>query len=360
MLEATLPIEQETDFMEYISDLVNSGAIDVMLGLGQRIGLFAVLQDCPSATSEEIASAANYSERYVREWLAVMVTGKVVNYDPLRRTYELPQSHAACLTPNGSDGNLAVSAQFIGLLAEIQERLIDAFRRGDGIDYSEYRCFHQLMAEDSELTVVGGIEDVLRGLLPAMVTRLHAGVDVLDAGCGSGRALIKLAGMFPRSRFTGYDLCVDAVAAAQATADAAGLHNIIFAARDLSRWNESASFDLITSFDAIHDTRDPAGLLGAIARALRPGGVHLMQDIGGSAKLENDLDFPFAAFLYSLSCAPCTPVSLAQGGAGLGAMWGWETALDMLNSAGYAQVSRHVFPHDPMNMWFVSRKGEAQ
>jgi 2-polyprenyl-3-methyl-5-hydroxy-6-metoxy-1,4-benzoquinol methylase len=212
------------------------------------------------------------------------------------------------------------------------------------------------MAEDSELSVVGGIEDVLNELLPAMVKRLNVGVDVLDAGCGSGRALIKLAGLFPLSRFTGYDLCADAVAAAQATADAAGLHNVTFAARDLSEWNESASFDLITSFDAIHDTRDPAGLLRAIARALRPGGVHLMQDIGGSAKLENNLDFPFASFLYSISCAHCTPVSLAQGGAGLGAMWGWETALEMLNSAGFAQVSRHTFPHDPMNIWFVNHK----
>jgi hypothetical protein len=38
-------------------------------------------------------------------------------------------------------------------------------------------------------------------------------------------------------------------------------------------------------------------------------------------------------------------------------MWGWETAEAMLRGAGFASVERHVLPHDPMNVWFVSRKG---
>jgi len=81
-----------------------------------------------------------------------------------------------------------------------------------------------------------------------------------------------------------------------------------------------------------------------------------MQDVGGSAHLENNLDFPLAAFLYSVSLTHCMPVSLGQGGAGLGTMWGWETAEAVLEDAGFASVSRTVLPHDPMNVWFVSRK----
>jgi hypothetical protein len=90
--------------------------------------------------------------------------------------------------------------------------------------------------------------------------------------------------------------------------------------------------------------------------ALRPGGVYLMQDIGGSAKLENNLDFPLASLLYAVSCTHCTPVPLGHGGAGFDTMWGWETAQDMLHQAGFASVERHVLAHAPTNVWFVAVK----
>jgi SAM-dependent methyltransferase len=112
----------------------------------------------------------------------------------------------------------------------------------------------------------------------------------------------------------------------------------------------------VTSFDAVHDQKDPQALLKSLHRALRPGGVYLMQDIGGSAHLENNLDFPMAAFLYTASCMHCMAVSLGQGGVGLGTMWGWETAEAMLKEAGFGQPERHTFEHDPLNVWFVSRK----
>ena len=97
-----------------------------------------------------------------------------------------------------------------------------------------------------------------------------------------------------------------------------------------------------------------AQLIRGLKASLKPGGVYLMQDIGGSARLENNLDFPMASFLYAISCAHCTPVSLGQGGEGLGTMWGWETAEGMLRDAGFANVNRHILTHDPMNVWFVA------
>ena len=129
-----------------------------------------------------------------------------------------------------------------------------------------------------------------------------------------------------------------------------------FAVRDLGDFDEAGRYDLVTSFDAIHDQRDPADLLRRLHRALRPGGTCLAQDIGGSARLENNRDFPMAALLYAISCVHCTPVSLGQGGQGLGTMWGWETAAAMLAGAGFEGVERNVLPHDPMNVWFVCRK----
>ena len=115
-------------------------------------------------------------------------------------------------------------------------------------------------------------------------------------------------------------------------------------------------YDLVTSFDAIHDQKAPGQVLSRLHGSLRAGGVHLMQDIGGSASLEKNLDFPFAAFLYTASCLHCMPVSLGQGGEGLGTMWGWETAERLLVEAGFDSVERHVLEHDPMNVWFISRK----
>lgn len=156
---------------------------------------------------------------------------------------------------------------------------------------------------------------------------LEQGIEVLDADCGRGGALIALARRYPNSRFTGYDLCADAVEHARLTVRNAGLDDATFERQGLTGYAEPGRFDFITSFDAIHDQKDPEGLVRGLKASLKPGGVSLMQDIGGSAKRENNADFPMAALLYAISCAHCTPVSIGQGGAGRGTMWGWETGL---------------------------------
>jgi 2-polyprenyl-3-methyl-5-hydroxy-6-metoxy-1,4-benzoquinol methylase len=251
-------------------------------------------------------------------------------------------------------GNLAVYAQHVAILGAVQERVIECFETGTGTVYADYPCFHRIMAEDSAQTVTAALFDHILPLAGDIVERLHDGIDVLDAGCGRGGALLAMAQRFPASRFVGYDLCEDAITHASAAARAGALANVHFQVRDLTDYRERERFDFITSFDAVHDQRDPQALIESLRGALRPGGVYLMQDIGGSAKLENNLDFPLAPLLYAVSCAHCTPISLGQGGAGLGTMWGWETAEAMLHAAGFREVRRHVLAHDPMNVWFVS------
>jgi 2-polyprenyl-3-methyl-5-hydroxy-6-metoxy-1,4-benzoquinol methylase len=223
------------------------------------------------------------------------------------------------------------------------------------IKYEEYPCFHEFMAEDSAQTVTARLFEAVLPLADGLEAKLDHGIDVLDAGCGRGSALIAMAERCPNSRFTGYDLCGDAIVFASGAAHRAGLRNIRFEQRDLTEFAEVANYDLIASFDAVHDQRDPQDLLRRLRRALRPGGTYLMQDIGGSARLENNREFAMAPLLYAISCVHCTPVSLGQGGAGLGTMWGWETAEEMLRNAGFADIRRSVLPHDPMNVWFVSR-----
>jgi SAM-dependent methyltransferase len=238
----------------------------------------------------------------------------------------------------------------------VQERILECFETGAGVRYADYPGFHELMAEDSGQTVTAALFEHILPLVPGMETRLSDGIDVLDAGCGRGSALIAMAKRFPMSRFVGYDLCGDAIRFAIQSAGAAGVANVHFEARDLAGYDERARFDFITSFDAVHDQKDPRGLVHALYAALRSRGVYLMQDIGASSRLENNLQFPMATFLYAVSCVHCTPVSLGQGGPGLGTMWGRETAEAMLRDAGFDRVDCHVLPHDPMNVWFVAQR----
>lgn len=343
-------------FAARIMDMVDQGAAAVMISVGHRLGLFATLAEQAPATSAGIAARAGLAERYVREWLAAMVSAGIVRYEPGNRTYWLPAEHAAALTPGGAMGNLAVYGQHVALLGEVQERLLALFREGGGTGYADYPCFHQIMAEDSGQSVISQLFEHVLPLVPGIDRRLAAGIDVLDAGCGRGAALIAMAERYPGSRFTGYDLGADAIEFAQGIAAERGLGNIRFELRDLTGFADRACFDFITTFDAVHDQKDPADFIRSLHGALRPGGVYLMQDIGGSAHLEKNSDFPMATMLYAVSCAHCTPISIGQGGAGLGTMWGWETAERMLQDAGFRDIAMHRLPHDPMNVWFVSEK----
>ena len=118
--------------------------------------------------------------------------------------------------------------------------------------------------------------------------------------------------------------------------------------------DERGSYDLITTFDAIHDQAHPARVLAAIREALAPGGVYLMQDIAGSSQLEQNLDHPLGPIFYAVSCMHCMTVSLAAGGEGLGTMWGEEKALEMLGDAGFESVTVRRVEGDIQNNYYVA------
>ncbi|MEO1159726.1 MAG: class I SAM-dependent methyltransferase, partial [Pseudomonadota bacterium] len=276
MNEHTSPLSYDAEAAEKFSDkvagMLNDSAVVLMLSVGHRTGLFATMSALSPSTSEVIAEASELDERYVREWLAAMTTGGLVDYDPKAKTFQLPPEHAASLTAEGALGNLAVYAQFIAMSGAVQDTIIDRFKNGGGVAYADYPHFHEIMAEDSGQTVVAQLFDTILPLAEGMTQRLEAGIDVLDAGCGAGKALIAMAGQFPKSRFVGYDLSSEAIGRASQTASALGLDNIEFGARDLTGFDEVARYDLITSFDAVHDQKDPQGVLQRLALALRPGG----------------------------------------------------------------------------------------
>jgi 2-polyprenyl-3-methyl-5-hydroxy-6-metoxy-1,4-benzoquinol methylase len=359
MCTCTLTLDQTRAdaFTERLMGFLNGGALALALSIGHRTGLFDAMAAMPPATSGAIAAKAGLNERYVREWLGAMVTGGIVEYHPEADSYRLPPEHAASLTRAAAPNNMAAFMQYAGLLGSVEDRIVECFREGGGVPYSAFTRFHEVMAEESGQTVVPALLDSILPLVPGLVADLERGIDVLDIGCGSGRAVNIMAQAFPRSRFTGYDLSEEALARARADAERSGVTNACFEARDVTRLGETARYNLITAFDAIHDQAHPAAVLAGIQRALKPEGAFLMQDIAASSRLENNVGHPMGPFLYTISCMHCMTVSLAQGGAGLGAMWGEETARAMLAEAGFASVEVHRLPHDFQNYYVVARKG---
>ncbi|MFN0120264.1 MAG: class I SAM-dependent methyltransferase [Blastocatellia bacterium] len=342
-------------FAERMVSTLNHAALALMISVGHRTRLFDVMAKMDPATSEEIANATGLQERYVREWLGAMVTGDIIAHDPSTRTYFLHAELAASLTRR-APVNLAASMQFIPLLAAVEDQIVDCFVNGGGVPYASYPRFHAVMAEESDMTTVGGLLEHILPLVPGLPDRLAAGIDALDVGCGRGHALLLLAATYPQSRFTGYDLSAEAIAGARAWAEGKELTNIRFAVRDVTELAETDRYDLITAFDAIHDQARPRQVLRAIAGALRDDGVFLMQDIRASSHLHKNIAHPLAPYLYTISCMHCMTVSLAHEGEGLGAVWGEEKARELLAEAGFSQAHVCQLPHDIINNYYIARR----
>ena len=344
-------------FSEKTLQIINHAALALMMSIGHRTRLFDTMADLPASSAARIADAAGLNERYVREWLGAMVTGGIVEYDAGSDSYRLPPEHAVCLTRASSPNNVAVTSQWVGVLGTAEDAVVEAFRHGRGVPYSAYPRFHTVMAEESRQTVVEGLLNHILPLSQGLTDKLGAGIDALDIACGSGGAILSMAETFPQSRFTGVDLSAEAIAAGRAEVAARDLRNITLVQADAAElWLED-TYHLITAFDAIHDQARPARVLERVYAALRPGGVFLMQDIGGHTKLADNTNHVLGPFGYTISCMHCMSVSLAAGGPGLGAMWGREKALEMLAAAGFTNVRVAELPHDPINYYYVAIKG---
>ena len=260
------------EFAERMLRTMNEASVALMVSVGHRTGLFDVMAGMPAATSAEIAARAALDERYVREWLAAMTTGRIIEHDGATGRYVLPAEHAAWLTRSAGMQNLAIGMQYIGVMAQVEDQIVECFRHGGGVPYSAFPRFQEVMAEDSRAVQDATLIDVRLPLVPGLVDRLKDGIDVADVGCGSGHAVNLMAAAFPRSRFTGFDFSAEGIAAARTEAEQQGLENARFEERDAARLGETARFDFITTFDAVHDQARPDLVLAGIAAALRPGG----------------------------------------------------------------------------------------
>jgi SAM-dependent methyltransferase len=346
-------------FAARLLDVCNSGMLALMIAVGHRARLFDVMALLPPSSSLDIAKAAGLDERYVREWLGAMTTGGIVHHDPVSLTFVLPPEHARSLTRAAGSGNLAVMAQWVGLLGQVEDKVVDCFYHGGGVPYGAFP--ERLWAVEAEASGVGYDADLVNvtlPLVPGLVERLRGGIDVADVGCGSGHAVNLMARAFPASRFVGLDISDQALAVAKAEADRLGAANATFVDQDVASLEGAEQYDFITTFDSVHDQARPDLVLAGIARLLRPGGTYLCVDMAASSTLAENVGHPVGPFLYSASCLHCMTVSLAEGGMGLGAMWGEQLALQMLAGAGFTSVEVARVEGDIVNNYYVASKAK--
>jgi SAM-dependent methyltransferase len=308
--------------------------------MGDRLGIFRALSGAGPLTSQELARRTGLNPRYMRSWLESMTAAGYVEYDPAAKTFLLPPEHAAVIADEESPTFLGGALQGLVPLAMVTPKVMDAFRSGKGVAYSEYPPdWFESMARWS---APGYKHQLAREWIPTMREvhrRLIAGAAAADIGCGQGLASIMLAKAFPKSRFWGYDAHAPSIERARARAKENGVEDrVTFETADGARIPRRG-FDLITSFDVLHDAADPAAIVRSARQALAPGGSYLASEPGFSPRLEENINL-WGRIFYPATFLYCMSVSLGQGGAGIGSDIGEEMARGWGRAAGFTRIQR--------------------
>lgn len=327
----------------------------VLAALGDRFGLFKDLDEKGPATSAELADRAGINERYAREWLGGMLSAGYLEYDPASGRFALPLEHVPSLAQEG--GPFFVGGGYQLMLAEIGQigRVEEAFRTGGGVPLSAY---DERLWEGQERFSIGWVDNLLTQFwipaLPDVQSKLERGVAVVDIGCGRGRALIKLAQQYPNSYYVGYDLFEPNIARATENVRAEGVADRVRFQRLDASEGLPAQYDVITTFDVVHDAVDPCGLLRAIRKALKPDGIYVCLEMSCSDKREENTG-PIAALYHGISILYCMTTSLAAGGEGLGTLGLPERKLrELATEVGFAEM-RQVPMENPFNKLYELR-----
>jgi 2-polyprenyl-3-methyl-5-hydroxy-6-metoxy-1,4-benzoquinol methylase len=346
-MATTQPEQPDSDqvtteaFAERVLGDTSACLVTLLAALGDRLGLFKALAMHGPATSVELAVRASVNERYAREWLGGMAAARYVEYDPASGRFTLPPEYVPSLAQEG--GPFFVGGHYQTLLASIAQigRVAAAFRTGGGVPQSAYDdSLWEGQARLSARWVRNLLTQVWLPALPQVQAKLERGSAVADIGCGRGAALIKLAQGYPNSYYVGYDLFEPAIVCASENARAAGVADRVRFQQLDAAHGLPAQYDVVTTFDVVHDAADPCGLLRAIRQALKPDGSYVCVEMNCSDKVEENAG-PIGALFHGVSILYCMTTSLAQGGAGLGTLGLPEAKLRALCiEAGFRSVER--------------------
>jgi 2-polyprenyl-3-methyl-5-hydroxy-6-metoxy-1,4-benzoquinol methylase len=322
--------------------------------IGDRLGLFRELSSGDLLTSHQLAERTDLNERYVREWLRAMVASEYVEYDPGSDRYYMDPEQASVLA--SEDGPMFVGGSFHFTVPSLYNvpRVIDAFRRGGGVPYSELGCDVSCAIE--RFFRPGYKHELVSTWIPAisgLPERLERGIDVLDIGCGRGQSTVTMAAAWPGSRFTGVDYDSGSIAGALKLARDTSVWNTEFVQAAADKIPRDRKYDLVCAFDCIHDMVDPLATLRTIRELLTDTGVLLWSEPNAS-HLAHENRNPIGRVFHSVSPLHCMTVSLAHNGAGLGTVIGERGARELAAEAGFTSFERLPIPN-PFNQFFAVR-----
>ena len=337
-----------------ISD-VGATSLATLVMVGDELGLYRGLAEGGAQTSTELARRTHTHERYVREWLNAHAASGYVDYLARSGRYQLNTEQAMMFAHEESPAFVVGGFQIALSAGRIIDRLLKAFRTGEGIGWHEHD--HGVFHGCARFFRPGYIGNLVQNWIPSLngvEAHLQAGIHVADVGCGFGYSTILMAQAFPNSRFVGYDYHQDSIDAARQRAHKAGVADRcsfeVGGAKDFSGEN----FDFITVFDALHDMGDPVGASRYILSKLAPGGTWMIVEPYAGDRVEENLN-PIGRAYYAGSTLMCTPCSLSQEvGLALGAQAGEARVRAVVVGAGFSHFRRAM--QSPVNLVFEARR----
>jgi 2-polyprenyl-3-methyl-5-hydroxy-6-metoxy-1,4-benzoquinol methylase len=344
----------ETLAFRVVGDMAAS--FSMALGyIGDRLGLFRTLAGAGPVTSEQLAAKTGLNERYVREWLKGMAAAEYIDYDALTGRFVMTAEQEFVLANDASPLSAGGPLQFTTPTVLNTPRVLEAFRHGGGVPYAEMGDdVSQGIARFFGPGYANFLVDDWLAAVPDLPERLQRGIHVADVGCGWGLSTVTMAAAYPRSRFLGIDNDPASIDRARRLAAERHVRNVHWIAAPAHHLPPAPQYDLICTFDCIHDMVDPHATLRAIHAALADDGVYLWSEPNASDNpLENRN--PVGKAFACVSPLHCMTVSLAHNGAGLGTTIGERGVRELAEAAGFTDVEKLPI-QNPFNQFFAVRK----
>jgi ubiquinone/menaquinone biosynthesis C-methylase UbiE len=341
------------DFLhKFVGDLGATMAAGNVV-VGDRLGLYRALSERPMLP-RELAERTGAATRYVDEWLRGQAAGGYVEYDPQAGTYSLTPEQAFALTdPDGAVYAPGAFQLALGALRS-EAQVTQAFRTGSGVGWPEHD--DEVFLGCERFFRPGYAANLVASWLPALdgvEAKLRAGARVADIGCGHGASTALMARAYPNSTFTGSDCHEESVSRARKRIADEGLGGQVTFEVASAQDFAGGPYDLVTSFDCLHDMGDPVGAARHIKEMLTPDGTWMVVEPYAGNTVSDNLN-PVGRVYYSFSTFLCVPNALSQdGGYSLGAQAGEESIGRLVRDAGYATFRRAA--ETPFNIVYEAR-----
>ncbi|MEP6639469.1 MAG: methyltransferase domain-containing protein [Chloroflexota bacterium] len=364
MSEATIATdERDLTADTFVGRVFEAGvaAFDILsIAIGDRLGLYRSLAADGSATPAELAARTGIAERYAREWLEQQAaTGFLVVDDaaapPDQRRFELPPGHAEALVDPESPYSIAPLARAFAACAGVLPQLLDAYRSGGGVDWSDYgREMIEAQGDFNRPWLVNTFGTEYLPAVPDVHDRLVAEppARVADVACGVGWASIAIARAYPNVRVDGFDLDPLSIDLARANAEAAGVADrVTFETRDAGHPKAAGRYDLAVMIEALHDLSRPVEVLEAMRAMLAPGGSVIIADEKTADAFTAPADTMERMF-YGFSIACCLPAAMTDpSSAGTGTVIRADTLRRYADAAGFRETEVLDLDHDALRFY---------